>query len=94
MSDTPGQPAERIVLDGEYDLTRREELREKLARLDGSCPIDIDLHDLRYADSSFFHVLAELRKTHPDCRIAISGASPMIRRLLKLLDFEKIFTIE
>ena len=94
MGDPGGTGVERIVLDGEYDLSRKDELRAELARLDGSCPIELDFRALDYADSSFFHILAELRKTHPDCGITISGASPMIRKLLNVLDFAKLFTIE
>jgi anti-anti-sigma factor len=93
MSEAGRSSVERVVLDGEYDLSRKEELREQLGRVDGTCPIELDVHAVRYADSSFYHVLAELRKTHPGCEILISGASPMMLRLLRMLDFEKLFTI-
>jgi anti-anti-sigma regulatory factor len=84
---------ERIELDGEYDLSRIEELREALSRVDGTTPVVLDVRTVSYADSSFMNELSRLKTRHPSCPMSVYGASRMMKKLLTLLSFDKLFTI-
>ena len=82
-----------VTFAGEYDLSRRDEVREILSQVDGTCPVILDVREVRYADSSFFHELSRLKATHPNCEIVISGASASINKILTLLSFDALFTL-
>ena len=94
MSDPGRSPVERIVLEGEYDLVRRDELHETFSRVDGTCPVVLDLRDVTYADSSFFNELATLRLNHPGCRIILEKPTAEVLRVLQILRFQTGFDIE
>ena len=83
----------RIELEGEYDLSRLEELREALAHIDGNGPVILDLRSVDYADSTFLHELGRLKTKYPDCPMIVYGASSRMKKLLSLVDFDKLFTI-
>jgi len=93
MERIPEAPIDRLELAGEYDLTRRDELRELLSHLDGNRPVVIDVHLVSYVDSSFLNELATFRKSRDGCTVTIDGAAPALSRILKLLSFDKLFTI-
>lgn len=84
---------ERIELTGDYDLSRRDEIRAVFDRVDGKCPVVLDVRSVTYADSSFLHELARLKMSHSNCTMLIYGANPMLKKLLHLLAFDKLFTI-
>jgi len=84
---------QRIVLAGEYDLTRKEELGVLFGSLEGSEPLVIDIEKVTYVDSTALGELSALRNRHPRRRITLSGASPNIRRILSLVNFESVFHI-
>ena len=92
LQDSPAA-IHRIELNGDYDLSRRDELRDTLAEIDGQCPVVLDVRAVDYADSSFLSELGRLKTTHPACPIAIYGASPMMKKLLAIVSFDKLFTI-
>lgn len=84
---------DRLELAGDYDLTRREELHRLLARFDGKRPVVINVAKVTYADSTFLNELASFRKARDGCPVTIEGPSTMMKRLLKILSFDKLFTI-
>lgn len=85
--------SERIELEGEYDLSRLDELREALSSIDGECPVVLDVRSVRYADSSFLQELGRLKAKYPNCPMIVDGASWMMQKLLRLVAFDKLFTI-
>ena len=93
MSEAPRPAIDRVEFDGEYDLTRREEVRAALSPLDGTRPVVLDVRRITYVDSSFFNELANFRRDHKECAVTIEGPSSMMKRLLKMLAFDKLFTI-
>lgn len=84
---------EHISLRGEYDLSRSDELGAALGRVDGSCPVLIDVRAVTYADSSFMRALAAMKASHPNCAMIIYGANPELRRMLTTRNFERLFII-
>lgn len=94
MEKLQDTPIERIELSGEYDLTRRDELQELFARVDGRCPVVVDVSEVTYGDSSFLSELGQLKTRHPACRITIRGASPMMLKIFKIVRFNDLFTID
>ena len=85
---------EQIQLSGEFDLSRKDELRHLLAHVDGNCPVVLDVRGVTYGDSSFLSELGQLRARHPDCEMIIRGASPMMLKIFRLIKFNKLFTID
>jgi len=83
----------RLALAGDWDLTRKEELRQLFVEMDGKKPIVIDLSGVTYADSSFLHELSVLRKRLANCSITLSAPRPPLKRVLQLLSFDKLFQI-
>jgi anti-sigma B factor antagonist len=85
--------ASLLVLDGELDLATINIFRthlEEAIRGDGG--IVVDLANLRYLDSASINVLldAHSRLLPKHRRIALVGASFMIRRILGVLRVEKL----
>ena len=93
MSQVENLRTQVLRLDGEYDLTREDELIALFERLDGDRPITIDLTQVTYIDSTVFKELAKLRLRVPDCSITIAGANHQIERVLKLLGFDRVFRV-
>lgn len=85
---------EQIELSGEYDLTRKDELQEVLAHVDGQCPVVLDVSEVTYGDSSFLTELGSLKTRHPACPMTIRGASPMMLKIFKIVRFNNLFTID
>jgi anti-anti-sigma factor len=85
---------EQIELSGEFDLSRKDELRALLAHVDGTFPVVLDVREVTYGDSSFLSELCQLKARHPDCPMSIRGASPMMLKIFRLVKFDKLFTIE
>ncbi|MBV8724521.1 MAG: STAS domain-containing protein [Candidatus Eremiobacteraeota bacterium] len=84
----------RVVLSGEYDLLRRDELREIFASLGDEPEITLDLGGVTYVDSSFLDELGKLRLRLPDHSITLVGADATVRRLLEITSMHKIFTVQ
>jgi anti-anti-sigma regulatory factor len=83
----------RLVLSGEYDLRRRDEVRTLFRAL--SCSeIDLDFRGVTYVDSSFLSELILLRKRLPECSIVLSGVNSQVKHTFELVDFGSIFCIK
>jgi anti-anti-sigma factor len=83
----------RIVLDGEYDLTRRDEIARLFDSLDGDGEVVIDLTNVTYLDSTVLRELARLHIRRGGRNISLAGVNENIRRIFKLVGFEEIFDI-
>ena len=82
-----------VVLDGEIDITYREQLAEaREAAVAAGKPIDIDAQRLTFADSSAMAFLAMLVARSRQ-RVRMLDVAPAIRDLLDLLDISEILEI-
>ena len=55
------RPPHRIELEGEYDLTRKDEITQLFGGVDGAPEVIIDLSRVTYMDSTVLGALALLR---------------------------------
>jgi anti-anti-sigma factor len=85
--------ARLIRLEGEYDLTRKDELAALFSALDGDEPVVIEMANVTYMDSSVLHELAALRLRNENQTITLTGVSPHVRRLLDVVNFDRILRI-
>jgi anti-anti-sigma regulatory factor len=83
----------RVQLDGEYDLSRKEQVAALFGALPGDGPVTIDLSKVTYIDSTFLHELAALRLRFKEQSITLTGASAGVKRILKLVKFERLFVL-
>ena len=83
----------RIVLHGEYDFTRRDEIAYEFGSITSGGPVVIDMTRVQYVDSTFLHALTALHFRFKEWGITLIGASPPIRRILQIMDFERLFEI-
>lgn len=86
-------PAEttRIVLEGEYDLTRKQEVESLFATLNGDKPLIIDVATVTYMDATILHQLGTLRLRNARRPIRLARANTNIRRVLHIVGFDQIF---
>lgn len=89
-----GSGPERISLSGEYDCLRQQEVAEAFARLGDPTRLELDFANVSYIDSTFLTELVRLRRRLPDCQIAFVNVNENISRVLKIVDFDKIFQID
>jgi anti-anti-sigma regulatory factor len=75
----------RIELEGEYDLSQREQIAALFGSLRADGPVVID--------STFLHLLAALRLRFKGQSITLTGATANIKRILKLVKFEQLFVL-
>jgi anti-anti-sigma factor len=87
------QADRRIELDGEYDLSRKDELTSIFASLEPDGPATIDLTKVSYVDSTFLHVLATLHFRLKEHGVTLVGANSQVRRLLSIVKFDQLFQI-
>ncbi len=84
----------RVVrFSGELDVWKENEVAKRLADIDGSAPVVIDLSDVRYLDSAFVSALVRLRRRVPDVEITLAAPAPSVRRVLELTSMHELFTI-
>lgn len=89
-----GKPGKNTVaLDGEWDLTRREELLALFGRLSLDGEATIDLRGCTYADSTVLSALAMLRAKFGARPVTLLGPSRDLQRILKLANFDRLFKI-
>ena len=86
-------PAHHLDLEGEYDLTRREEIAALFQGVDGDGALVIDFSKVTYIDSTILRELALLRLRSAKRSITLRGASRHVLHVLHVVDFQKIFTI-
>jgi len=89
----PLRPEEnRLELEGDWDLSRTGELDLLFASLRSDEPAVIDMRRTTYIDSTVLHQLALVRQRfngHPITLLANSH----VRRLLRVVNFDKIFQV-
>jgi anti-anti-sigma factor len=90
---TAAPAGRRIQLDGEYDLSRKDELHSIFASLAADGPATIDLTNVSYVDSTFLHLLATLHFRLNGHEVTLIGVSKGIRRLLRIVSFDQLFHI-
>jgi anti-anti-sigma regulatory factor len=84
----------RVVLQGEYDLSRKAELEGQLAAVPLDRDLLLDLREVVYVDSTFLNQLAMLyRRREPSTSITIHHASERVRHLLHVVEFDKLFCV-
>jgi len=83
-----------IVLHGEIDMANAAELRTAIAEadwMDGG-PVDVDLSDLRFIDSSGISAL--LLATERGSSLILRGPTPPVRRVFEVLNLDTAAGIE
>jgi anti-anti-sigma factor len=92
-SREPASGVREITLFGDYDLSRKDEVAKLFGSLDGVQPLVINFSKVTFLDSTVLALLAQLRLRSVGRQIILSDASDQIRRLFRLVGFEKIFEI-
>lgn len=87
--------ASRVVLHGEYDVWRRDELRAQLAQLDLTDDVTIDMRDVSLigagAAALLIKLQRELRSRKPGARVTLAGAPHIVRRVIELCGAADLF---
>jgi anti-anti-sigma factor len=83
----------RVKLDGEWDLNRRDELLALIGTLTTDGPATVDLRGCTYADSTVLSCLFALKTKFEEVPITLLGPSPQLRRILQIVAFEQLFQI-
>lgn len=85
----------RLVLRGEYDVWRREQLRSGLERLDLSGDVCIEMRDVSLMDagavSLLIHLQRRLHERAPGARVILSNAPRIVRRVIDLCGASELF---
>lgn len=86
-----------VKLDGDYDLSRREELRDALYALKDADAVAIDLQNVSYMDSAGLGVLINFNKRFvqqggPPIRLL--NVQPRLRRVVGITGLDKVFDID
>jgi anti-anti-sigma factor len=82
-----------VSLEGEYDLSRRDELAAIFAALDSNAPAIVDMAKVTFVDSSFLYELVVLRSRLKEWGVTLRGVQPPIRRVFHITSFHKLFSI-
>ena len=86
-------PPHVVSFNGELDIWKEDEVAKRLAVIDGSTPVVIDLSDVRYIDSAFVSALVRLRRRVPSCPITLVATSPSVLRIFELTEMGRLFEI-
>ncbi|HEX3369132.1 MAG TPA: STAS domain-containing protein [Candidatus Cybelea sp.] len=81
----------RVELDGEYDLSRKEEVAALFARLAPGGAPSVDMSKVTYIDSTFLHELALLHFRFKDFPVTLINVRPNVKRILDLVRFDRLF---
>ncbi|HEY6449666.1 MAG TPA: STAS domain-containing protein [Candidatus Cybelea sp.] len=93
MADAQDSRKRLIKLDGEYDFTRKDELAGLFGSIDGESSVVIDMASVTYMDATFLRELRMLRLRGQARSITLAGANKHIRRVLKIVNFDKLFNL-
>jgi anti-anti-sigma factor len=85
------QTLRRVALDGEYDLSRKEEVASLFARLVPDGPAVVDMSNVTYIDSTFLHQLALLHFRFKDFPVTLVNVRPNVKRILAIVKFDRLF---
>ena len=93
------QSADRPVvrLNGDYDISRREELRDALYALREVDALAIDLAEVRYMDSTALGVMINFNKRfiqQGGPPIKLQNIQPKLMRLISTTGLDKVFDLE
>ncbi|BDE06366.1 hypothetical protein WPS_16420 [Vulcanimicrobium alpinum] len=96
MHGVPDQEPAVLTLDGEYDLTRRAELRDRLASIAGATAAVVDLSTATYIDSMALSEFVRTTKefTARDARIVWvvpAGTNP--HRIFAIAKLDRWFAL-
>ena len=80
-----------IKLDGEYDLTRKDEIAALFGSIDGENSVVIDMTTVTYIDSTFLRELTMLRRRDGAKSITLVGGNEHVRRVLKIVSIDAFF---
>lgn len=85
-----------VKLTGDYDLSRREEMRDDLYVLKDEDAIAVDLADVKHMDSTALGVLVNfnrrfIQKGGPP--IELLNLQPRLVRLLKITGLDQVFDL-
>jgi anti-anti-sigma factor len=87
--ETNARPALAFVGDLDFSLAR--EVRDVLETL--TPPVCIDLSQVRYLDARILGEFVRLAKRIAPDRPALIGVQPQVRRIVKILALDRIFTL-
>lgn len=93
MSTSTDPTGRRIALEGELDIARKDELQRLFDSIEKDGPLTIDLRRVTYADSTFLRVLGLLAVRFEEVPITLLGASPALRRVFGIVQFDRLFRI-
>lgn len=82
-----------LTLEGEYDLSRQEEVATLFASCDDESPVVIDLTNVTYLDSTILRELIALRNRGAKRTITLIGVAPHIRRIFQIVNLDRIVEI-
>ncbi len=82
-----------IKLDGEYDLTRKDEIAGLFGSIDGESWVVIDMTTVTYMDATLLCELRLLRLRDETRAITLAGANEHVRKILKLVNFDELFDV-
>ena len=80
-----------LMLSGEYDIARREELTDLFRSIDGG-PVIMDMTEVSYIDSTFLAELATMRFRLNGSSVTLVGVQPNIARVLQIAKLDRFFT--
>jgi len=85
----------RLTLRGDYDVWRREELREELERVDLTGDVTIDLSGTTLIDAGSAALLIGLQhrlmQRTPGARVILRNTPPIVKRVLELCGATELF---
>jgi len=86
-------PDNRVSLNGEWGLDRKDELKAIFASLAERQPATIDMRGLTYFDSTGLSLLAQLVIRFGKTPVTLLGPNPFIRRVLRIMRFDQLMRI-
>ena len=92
-ASSPATPPHVVSFNGELDIWKEADIEARLAVIDGTRAVLIDLTEVRYLDSAFLSALVRLRRRIPDCSITLLAPTPSVRRVFELTEMHRLFTI-
>jgi anti-anti-sigma regulatory factor len=92
MKKPLGPEENRLELEGDWDLSRSEELDSLFSALRSDEPAVIDMSRATYIDSTVLHRLASVRQRFNGHQITVVANGP-VSRLLRIVDFDKMFRV-
>jgi stage II sporulation protein AA (anti-sigma F factor antagonist) len=85
-----------LAVSGELDLSNIAEFRADLsAAMRGADRVILDLHELRYLDSSGINVLLDIHRNfcRQSRRMAVAGPSAMVQRIISIVGLDQVMPV-